>query len=91
MTDGLDKIFDDNGQVIGNGDYYQTEVLADIKLALNAYILGEVMAILGMDDAEVRGTTQDPTNPKYWTKRTKIRNDLRQELRNKANKRFGGK
>lgn len=37
-------------------------------------------AIVGEEDTEVRGTTQSPSNPMYWTKRTKHRNELRQTI-----------
>jgi hypothetical protein len=65
------------------------ELVDEAEQAINAYILGEVMELIGEDDTEVRGTTQNSTNPKYWTKRTKTKNELRQELRNKANKQWG--
>ena len=42
--------------------------------------------VIGVNDTEVRGSTQDPTNPKYWTRRTTARNQLRQELRDKLEK-----
>jgi hypothetical protein len=41
------------------------ESLAEAEQAINAYILGEVMELIGEDDTEVRGTTQNSTNPKY--------------------------
>lgn len=33
----LDEIFDNHGQTIGYGDYYQTETLADIKIEIMAW------------------------------------------------------
>lgn len=33
----LDDIFDNHGQTIGYGDYYQTETLADIKIEIMAW------------------------------------------------------
>lgn len=39
-----------------------------------------VRTIVGEEDTEVRGTTQSPSNPMYWTKRTKHRNELRQTI-----------
>jgi hypothetical protein len=54
--------------------------------AINAYILGEVMELLGGDDKvhpKLRKWNED-TNKNF------IRNQLRQELRNKVNKKFGG-
>ncbi len=49
----------------------------------------DMLELIGEDDTEVRGTTQNSTNPKYWTKRTKTKNELRQELRNKLKEYFG--
>jgi hypothetical protein len=54
--------------------------------AINDYILGEVMELLSGDDKvhpKLRKWNED-TNKNF------IRNQLRQELRNKANKQFGG-
>lgn len=43
----------------------------------------------GEDDNEVRGTTQSPDNPNYWTKRTKHRNELKAELRQAFTEKYG--
>ena len=51
--------------------------ITNAKQAINAYILGEVMELLGEDE---------PNRPLL-----QMRNELRQELRNKANEKFGGK
>lgn len=37
--------------------------------------------VIGEDDKDVRGTTQNPDNPIYHTKRTKFNNELRAEQR----------
>lgn len=61
------------------------EKIAGLKQALYK----DMLELIGEDDTEVRGTTQNSTNPKYWTKRTKTKNELRQELRNKLKEYFG--
>lgn len=63
---------------------YMTDTTQDKKA-----ILSDLLELIGEDDTEVRGTTQNSTNPKYWTKRTKTKNELRQELRNKLKEYFG--
>lgn len=55
----------------------ETCTLVKAETAINAYILGEVMELLGEDE---------PNRPLL-----QMRNELRQELRNKANEKFGGK
>lgn len=47
-------------------------------------ILSDLLELIGEDDIEVRGTTQNPDNPKHWTRKTANRNQLRQELRDKV-------
>lgn len=56
------------------------------KSALYDLILKEVV---GEDDKDVRGTTQNPDNPAYHTKRAKFKNELRAEQRNKLAEIFG--
>lgn len=60
-----------------------------VKRGLNKAYLSQVLEALGDDDKDVRGTSQNPNNPNYHTKRTKYRNELRQELRTKFNKLWG--
>ena len=48
-----------------------------------ALIKKKAMEVVGEDDREVRGTTQNPDTPNYHTKRTKFRNELRAEQLNK--------
>lgn len=50
-----------------------------------------LMECVGEDDSDVRGTTQNTNNPKYWTKRTKARNELREEIRANLLERLGDK
>lgn len=45
--------------------------------------------VIGGDDTEVRGTTQSPLNPIYWTRKTKNRNQLRATQRQALNKLLG--
>lgn len=54
----------------------------EAETAINAYILGEVEKLIG-DDEVYEGHTIN------WE--IEHHNQLRQELRNKANKKFGGK
>jgi len=68
-----------------NIPFHYGEPMKDAKQALYK----DMLELIGEDDTEVRGTTQNSTNPKYWTKRTKTKNELRQELRNKLKEYFG--
>ena len=54
--------------------------------AINAYILGEVMAIIGEDFEFER--PKDDYLPNFYI-HAKAKNELRQVLRNKANKKWG--
>lgn len=77
--------------------------IAEAKQAINAYILGEVMELIGEDD--VQKPDDDEYDYPYCTTcdmcffdgdksngcECTSRNRVRQELRNKANKKFGGK
>jgi hypothetical protein len=64
------------------------ESLAEAEQAINAYILGEVMELL-----EDESKPDHPDDNAYSDDDLDalVRNQLRQELRNKANKKFGGK
>jgi hypothetical protein len=85
IRDILDKLTDqllaDTQEVLPVGELtYQEEA----EQAINAYILGEVMELIGEDELKGMYT------PLQW-EIAQDRNYLRQELRNKANKKFGGK
>jgi hypothetical protein len=58
--------------------------LDQAEQAINAYILGEVMELIG-DDEKSKARPDKLRQSPPWQ-----RNQLRQELRNKANKKFGG-
>jgi hypothetical protein len=47
--------------------------------------------VIGQPDTEVRGSTQSPLNPNYWTKKTAHRNELRDQQLLALNKLFGRK
>lgn len=51
-----------------------------IDIAVQA-IKDLILDIIGDDDKQVRGSTQNPDNPAHHTKRTKFRNELRAEQR----------
>jgi len=61
------------------------EAIAKIR----QHMLSEALVLIGEDDNEVRGTTQSPDNPNYWTKRTKHRNELKAELRQAFTEKYG--
>ncbi len=81
MKDELDEIVleimrwqrDDNG--LPRFEHYREKG----KQAINAYILGEVELLLGDDEPK----------PEWGALWVEIRNRFRQELRNKANKKWG--
>ena len=56
---------------------------------IRQHMLSEALVLIGEDDNEVRGTTQSPDNPNYWTKRTKHRNELKAELRQAFTEKYG--
>lgn len=68
---------------------YPNVPLDDQVLETKDQLYSLMMEVIGEDDIEVRGTTQSPTNPKYWTKRTTNRYGLRFEQRTKLNHLFG--
>jgi hypothetical protein len=51
----LDDIFDNHGQTIGYGDYYQTETLADIKIEIMAWHKAERAKLFEQIRSEVIG------------------------------------
>lgn len=78
------------------GDYTHNEALIeyretdnDAKSQIRQHMLSEALVLIGEDDNEVRGTTQSPDNPNYWTKRTKHRNELKAELRQAFTEKYG--
>ena len=73
----IDEILDKYADAFVNQD--------EFKSALYDLILKEVV---GEDDKDVRGTTQNPENPAYHTKRAKFKNELRAEQRQKAKELF---
>ena len=60
----------------------------DTKAQLFELITKEV---IGEDDTEVRGSSQNSNNPEYWTRKTANRNNLKAEQRTKLNELFEGK
>jgi len=59
--------------------------------AINAYILGEVMELLNGDEKVLGIDNYKDIDDFMLNENMKaVRNQLRQELRNKANKKFGG-
>ncbi len=87
MTNELDKILNN---LVGAPQHRKAGVIIDAKQAINAYILGEVMELVGEDenkkvvDWDCPCGTQHHLESDYYQ-----RNQLRQELRNKANKKWG--
>jgi len=78
------------------GDYTHNEASIeyretdnDAKSQIRQHMLSEALVLIGEDDNEVRGTTQSPDNPNYWTKRTKHRNELKAELRQAFTEKYG--
>lgn len=67
-----------------NTPFHDGEPIKEAKQALFQLLL----EVIGEDDTRVRGTTQNPENPLYWTKRTKHRNELRQEYHTKLHQLF---
>lgn len=56
---------------------------------VNAYILGEVMELIGADECFVESTNKPTEQLNKFGSYIKGQNELRQELRNKANKKWG--
>ena len=50
----------------------------------------EMLEIIGENDHETRGTTQNPNNEKYHTRKSKNRNELKAEIRQKIKQWQGG-
>lgn len=64
-------------------------IRAVYEAKIRQHMLSEALELIGEDDNEVRGTTQSPDNPNYWTKRTKHRNELKAELRQAFTEKYG--
>jgi hypothetical protein len=79
MSDAIRDILEG---LTGNPDTAPADQIDQAETALNAHILGEVMELIGDDEPEI---VLGEELPSAWNK-----NKLRQELRNKANKKFGG-
>lgn len=58
-------------------------------MSAKAELLQLVLQVIGNAPIETRGITQDPTNEKYWTKATTVRQKLIDEQRQKAYELFG--
>jgi hypothetical protein len=92
LRDVLDKIFtkltpvdiDKKGVTYHESKPFISQ-LDQAETAITAYILGEVMELIG-DDEKSKARPDKLRQSPPWQ-----RNQLRQELRNKANKKFGGK
>jgi hypothetical protein len=89
MTDELDEILLHYSSQTFDADYEanddkREQARIEATQAINAYILGEVMELIGEDELKGMYT------PLQW-EIAQDRNYLRQELRNKAIERFGGK
>jgi hypothetical protein len=73
-------------------DDHELPPVEKAETALNAYILGEVMELLG-DNLQINESKLHDYDPFYaeameeWEKQAV--NDLKEKLRNKANKQFG--
>lgn len=107
IKDILDKLWNDAWGKLGaysfDGTGEDTLTKSQAEQAINAYILGEVMELIGEDD--VQKPDDDEYDYPYCTTcdmcffdgdksngcECTSRNRVRQELRNKANKKFGGK
>jgi len=93
--DWLDEILADSlQQAYWHGELKKTDgvlmpVLDEAKAKIRQHMLSEALVLIGEDDNEVRGTTQSPDNPNYWTKRTKHRNELKAELRQAFTEKYG--
>jgi len=90
-TMSIDEILDTlvhNAILYGRGqEAHLDDIQIDTKQDINAYILGEVMAIIG-DDFEFE-RPKDDYLPNFYI-HAKAKNEVRQELRYKANEKFGG-
>jgi hypothetical protein len=87
MTNPIRDILDQysDGEAYAHQDKKIGLTLEEAEQALNAYILGEVELLIG-DDEKSKARPDKLRQSPPWQ-----RNQLRQELRNKANKKFGGK
>ena len=74
----LDEIVDTLNQ------FAPDQLVEEMRAQAKQAILSDLLELIGEDDIEVRGTTQNPDNPKHWTRKTANRNQLRQELRDKV-------
>ena len=82
----LDIIVPQVGEVNGMTEDLHDKVIAKAKSELLQLVLDEV---IGDAPIATRGTTQNPTNEKYWTKATTVRQKLIDEQRQKAYELFG--
>lgn len=70
-------------------DIYLKTMLKKAQELVNAYILGEVMELIGADECFVESTNKPTEQLNKFGSYIKGQNELRQELRNKANKKWG--
>lgn len=84
----LDDIFDNHGQVVGYGDYYQTEVLADIKIEIMAWHKAEIAKTLASIKKDIERvlwgmsliSIEDGRSEHYATGYNKALDDVRKAL-----------
>ena len=85
LKDGRATPEEVNERMFKSLDYFTTQA----EQAINAYILGEVMELIGEDDTAFK--LYGPMAEHQDHEAVEARNNLRVELRNKANEKFGGK
>lgn len=84
-----EALMDDYNKTVSNDDSGLIKLEDEAKAKIRQHMLSEALVLIGEDDNEVRGTTQSPDNPNYWTKRTKHRNELKAELRQAFTEKYG--
>jgi hypothetical protein len=96
IRDILDKLEKHFLEEHPDPDMHKCQFTSDAEQALNAYILGEVNKLVGDDEKHVDIPEVDNTGKVIkthlgdtYTHWQLARNQLRQELRNKANERWG--
>lgn len=72
LQERIDEILRQNGAEEGEFTY-------SLKKQLLQLIERVTNTVIGIDDTDTRGHTQNPLNEKYHTKATKARNQLRAE------------
>ena len=83
---------DADGVMAGRKGYRMRydEVPEQMEKAIRQAVGKEMLEIIGENDHETRGTTQNPNNEKYHTRKSKNRNELKAEIRQKIKQWQGG-